>query len=102
MEAFRLGMNNIAPQITRQRLLIEGFYKRDIGEVQVKEYLLSLASKLSLRTYGSPIVHAPGGTGKQENEGYDAFLPLIDSGISTYIWTKSKFFCSRTIYLQKL
>jgi hypothetical protein len=34
----------------------------------------------------------PGGAGKKENEGYDAFLPLIDSGISLYVWTKSGFF----------
>jgi S-adenosylmethionine decarboxylase len=28
---------------------------------------------------------APSGLGKADNEGYDAFLPLIDSGISLYV-----------------
>jgi len=33
----------------------------------------------------------PGGKGKEENEGYDAFIPLIDSGISLYVWSKARF-----------
>ena len=85
-------MENIAPGITRQRLLIEGLYTCDIGEAEVEEFLTSLASELNLRYYGLPIVHAPGGAGKDDNEGFDAFLPLIDSGISLYVWTKAKFF----------
>jgi len=85
-------MENIAPEITRQRLLIEGFYSGDIGENRVRVFLTGLAGHLNLRYYGNPIVHAPGGSGKDENEGYDAFLPLIDSGISLYVWTKAQFF----------
>ena len=42
-------------------------------------------------TYDMPIVFAPGGDGRAENEGYDAFVPLIDSGISLYVWTGPKF-----------
>jgi S-adenosylmethionine decarboxylase len=30
--------------------------------------------------------------GKAENQGFDAFLPLIDSGISLYIWSSARFF----------
>ena len=29
--------------------------------------------------------------GKDENSGFDAFVPLIDSGISAYIWTQARF-----------
>ncbi|MFC6635337.1 S-adenosylmethionine decarboxylase [Microbulbifer taiwanensis] len=85
-------MKNIAPSITRKRLLIEGYYSREIGEHEVEEFLTSIASKLSLKFYGSPIVHVPESLGKEENQGFDAFLPLIDSGISIYVWTKSQFF----------
>jgi S-adenosylmethionine decarboxylase len=42
--------------------------------------------------YGEPIIFSPGGEGKEENQGYDAFVPLIDSGISVYVWTSKKFF----------
>jgi hypothetical protein len=34
---------------------------------------------------------SPGGSGRAENEGFDAFLPLIDSGISLYVWTGPRF-----------
>jgi hypothetical protein len=38
--------------------------------------------------------------GREENAGYDAFVPLIDSGISAYIWTHARFF-SIVIYTCK-
>lgn len=41
--------------------------------------------------YGEPIVFSPSSLGKAENQGYDAFVPLIDSGISVYIWSNAKF-----------
>ncbi len=44
-----------------------------------------------MRTYGEPTIHSPEGMGKDENAGFDAFIPLIDSGISLYAWTEEKF-----------
>lgn len=84
-------MKNIAPDIIRQRLLIEAFYTAEVNAELVKKYLLDLASHLNLRTYGEPIIHSPGGEGKEENQGFDAFIPLIDSGISLYVWSNKKF-----------
>ncbi|HEX5079773.1 MAG TPA: hypothetical protein VFV80_11540 [Geminicoccaceae bacterium] len=85
-------LDDIAPDIFRQRLLIEGFFGREIDEQVVRDYLLGIASHLGLRTYGDPVVFAPGaGTGRAENAGFDAFVPLIDSGISGYFWTGPKF-----------
>lgn len=45
-------------------------------------YPYDVASHLDLRTYGDAIVHASNGIGKDENDGFDALIPLIDSGIS--------------------
>jgi S-adenosylmethionine decarboxylase len=87
-------MRDLAPDITRQRLLIEGRYERELDAEAVAAYLVELASHLGLRTYGQPIVHAPGGAGKDENQGFDAFIPLIDSGISLYVWTSQRFFAA--------
>lgn len=87
-------MKDLAPEITRQRLLIEGLYTNDINEEKVEEYLLSIAKHLDLRAYGKPIIHSPEGMGKADNEGFDAFLPLIDSGISLYVWSSKKFFAA--------
>ena len=51
-----------------------------------------MAKHLQLKTYGEPTIFSPAGMDKEENQGFDAFIPLIDSGISAYIWSKDKFF----------
>ena len=93
-------MKNIAPNIFRQRLLIEGFYKIKVNEKTIKNYFETITKALKLRMYGKPIIFSPRGIGKKENQGYDAFVPLIDSGISIYIWSNAKFF-SGVIYTCK-
>ena len=84
-------MRDLAPDIVRQRLLIEGFYATDVDEDIIRDYFARLTGQLGLRTYDVPVVFAPGGEGRAENEGYDAFVPLIDSGVSLYVWTGPKF-----------
>ena len=87
-------MKDLAPDIVRQRLLIEGLYSIEVNREVVASYLSGVAADLKLRTYGTPIIHAPGGLGKEENQGFDAFIPLIDSGISLYVWSSTKFFAT--------
>jgi S-adenosylmethionine/arginine decarboxylase-like enzyme len=84
-------MQDIAPQIVRQRLLIECTYTIAVDRQKVQEYLLGLTQHLNLRVYGEPIIHSPGGEGKEINQGFDAFIPLIDSGIALYVWSNEKF-----------
>jgi len=84
-------MSKIAPNITRQRLLIEGYYSIDVDEAVIEEFFMGVTKCLSLRAYGKPIIFSPEGLGKEENQGYDAFIPLIDSGISLYVWCSDKF-----------
>lgn len=82
----------LAPEIFRKRLLIEGFFVRpDVGAETILEYLAHLTSQLGLRTYAAPIVHQTGGEGKDSNQGFDAFVPLIDSGIYVCIWSRPRF-----------
>ena len=90
--ATRSAPTDLAPDIFRQRLLIEGYFTRAVDESVIRDYLLGLAAHLGLRTYGEPVVFAPGaGEGRVENAGFDAFVPLIDSGISGYFWTGPRF-----------
>ena len=87
-----VALPNLAPDIVRQRLLIEGRWTVAVDEAAVRAYLLHLAAHLGLRTYGEPVVHAPAaGQGRPENAGFDAFVPLIDSGISGYFWSGARF-----------
>ena len=84
-------MAGLAPEIVRQRLLIEGYYEAEIDESRIESYLQGLAAHLGLRTYGNPAIFSPGGEGRTQNQGFDAFIPLIDSGISIYVWTEARF-----------
>jgi hypothetical protein len=95
------AVENIAPEVFRQRLLVEGFFQEKLTEKSIAESLLQLAGALELRTYGDPVIFQPSsGMGKRENSGFDAFVPLIDSGISGYFWTEPGFF-SMLIYTCK-
>lgn len=85
-------MRDLAPDIFRQRLLIEGWYTVDLDRDAVARYLQEAAAHLGLRTYAEPIVFSPGGLGRRENQGFDGFVPLIDSGISAYVWSGPRFF----------
>jgi S-adenosylmethionine decarboxylase len=87
-------VRDLAPDILRQRLLLEGYYSAPVDRSAVEGYLTGVAGKLGLRTYGAPIVHTPHGIGKSENQGFDAFIPLIDSGISLYVWSARQFFAA--------
>ena len=82
-------MREIAPDILRQRLLIEAYYQADIDQTLTENYLIEVAEHLGLRIYAEPIVHVTGDVG--DNQGFDGFVPLIDSGISVYVWTSKKF-----------
>ena len=85
-------MRDLAPHIVRQRLLIEGFFTVEVDRTAVDRYLHGVAAHLGLRAYGAATIFSPGGLGKAENQGFDAFLPLIDSGISLYVWSSARFF----------
>lgn len=93
-------MENLAPDIMRKRLMIEGYYDIDVDESIIKKFFTEICTSLTLRMYGEPIVFSPSGMGAQGNQGYDAFVPLIDSGISLYVWS-SKRFLSCVIYTCK-
>lgn len=85
-------MKDLAPDIFRQRLIIEGYWTITVDDQVVRDYLTGLAAAVGLTPYGDPIVFSPAsGEGRPENAGYDAFLPLIDSGISGYFWSASRF-----------
>ncbi len=85
-------MKDLAPDIVRKRLIIEGYFTNVVDKSIIEKFFNSICETLNLRKYGKPIIFSPGGEGKEENQGYDAFVPLIDSGISLYVWSNKKFF----------
>jgi len=85
-------MRTLAPHILRQRLLMEGIYTTDVDRDALARYMSGLAVHLDMRAYGEPVIYSPAGVGKAENQGFDAFLPLIDSGIAAYVWSSARLF----------
>lgn len=84
-------LTDIAPEIFRKRLLFEGYFGIEVSADTVRKYFSHITTELGLRTYGDPIVHTTGGAGKEVNEGFDGFVPLIDSGIYISVWVNPKF-----------
>jgi S-adenosylmethionine decarboxylase len=84
-------MRDLAPSIVRQRLLIEGIIGIEVDPAVIRDYFSEITRALNLRTYSEPIIYSPGDIGKEANQGYDAFVPLIDSGIALYVWSKERF-----------
>jgi len=66
--AYCVGIENLAPDIVRQRPLIEGIYTIDVDESAITRYFDEVTTALALRTYGGPTIFAPRGEGSEENE----------------------------------
>lgn len=84
-------IKDLATDITRKRLLLEGFYSISVNEKQIESYFNKISKKLNVHMYSKPIIFSTGDNDASKNSGYDAFVPLFDSGISCYVWTKIKF-----------
>jgi len=84
-------VKNLAPQIFRQRLLVEGYTTARVDRQMLEATLNGLAEHLGLRAYAAPVIFSPGDAARADNQGFDAFLPLADSGISLYYWAGARF-----------
>ena len=93
----RIALTTIAPEIYRKRLLVEGYFRSVVTHDALSAYFERITRELGLRTYGEPIIHRTSGEGKAANEGYDGFVPLIDSGIYIAAWINPRFL-STVIY----
>jgi len=87
----RTPLTDIAPDIFRKRLLVEGFYSREVSAETLETYFEWITAGLGLKTYGAPVIHRTSGQGKELNEGFDGFVPLIDSGIYVAVWVNRRF-----------
>jgi S-adenosylmethionine decarboxylase len=84
-------MKDLAPGIYRQRLLIEGIYEIDVHIETIHQFFSKLLSGIGANAAGDAIVNSSLGQGKPENQGIEAFIPLIESGVALYTWQSSRF-----------
>lgn len=87
----RTALTTIAPEIFRKRLLVEGFFDAVVDRDTLLRYFAHITGELGLRTYGEPVIHRTSGAGKAVNEGFDGFVPLVDSGIYIAVWINPRF-----------
>lgn len=88
-------MKDLAPDIYRQRLVIEGYPTTTITDVQIKDYLAQLADVLDMKTILAPITH------KSSMFGWAGWIHWETSGAHFYAWDNPRLFFSVDIYTCK-
>jgi hypothetical protein len=85
-------MRDLAPQITRQRLVIEGICPMPITDTQIKDYLKQLSDVLKMRTLIEPVTH------RSDLYGWAGWIHWEASGAHFYAWEQPLQFLSVDIY----
>jgi S-adenosylmethionine decarboxylase len=86
---------DLAPDIYRQRLVIEGFPGSIISDEQITDYLTQLSGVLKMRTLISPVTH------RSEKFGWAGWIHWETSGAHFYAWERPSLFFSVDIYTCK-
>ena len=90
--------SNLAPEIFRKRLIIEGKYTVDIASSQfVEDFLNDLSQEMKMTIIAGPFVSSATGKAIPLHDGFEGSLVWAESGANTYIWSNSKF-CTVDIY----
>lgn len=88
-------MRDLAPEIYRQRAVIEGYPKETLTAEQIKEYLKKLSDVLDMITLIEPVTH------RSDLYGEAAWIHWETSGAHFYAWDVPKLFFSVDIYTCK-
>jgi hypothetical protein len=89
------GMVDLAPEIYRQRLVVEGLVEAPIGAQQIEQYLSELSSVLDMVTLLAPVTH------QSETYGWAGWIHWETSGAHFYGWDQPRLFFSVDIYTCK-
>lgn len=88
-------MQDLAPEIYRQRLVIEGYPSKIIVDQEIKDYLKQLSVVLKMKTLIDPITH------RSDKYGEAGWIHWETSGAHFYAWEQPKLFFSVDIYTCK-
>jgi S-adenosylmethionine/arginine decarboxylase-like enzyme len=89
------GFEDLAPQILRQRLVIEGYPERPISDAAIKSYLTELSDFIGMRTLIEPVTH------RSDLYGWAGWIHWETSGAHFYAWEQPLLFFSVDIYTCK-
>ncbi len=88
-------MQDLAPQIYRQRAVIEGYPKKAITDEEIKTYLKKLSAVLKMKALIDPVTH------RSDLYGEAAWIHWETSGAHFYAWDQPLLFFSVDIYTCK-
>jgi hypothetical protein len=89
------GMVDLAPEIYRQRLVVEGLVCEPIGSAQITAYLSELSDVLDMVTLLEPVTH------QSDTYGWAGWIHWETSGAHFYAWDQPRLFFSVDIYTCK-
>lgn len=89
------GMVDLAPEILRQRLVVEGLVTAPIPAEQIEEYLSELSGVLDMVTLLKPVTH------QSDTYGWAGWIHWETSGAHFYGWDQPRLFFSVDIYTCK-
>lgn len=88
-------MKDLAPEILRQRLVIEGYPAKNINAEDIFEYLSALSPEIGMKTILPPVTHLSG------TYGWAGWIHWETSGAHFYAWDRPRLFFSVDIYTCK-
>lgn len=89
------GMVDLAPEIYRQRLVVEGLVTEPITAAQIEAYLSELSTVLEMTTLLHPVTH------QSDTYGWAGWIHWETSGAHFYGWDQPRLFFSVDIYTCK-
>ncbi|MBP6005618.1 S-adenosylmethionine decarboxylase [Candidatus Saccharibacteria bacterium] len=88
-------MKDLAPDIYRQRLVLEGYPSKTVEDNDIKDYLSRLSDVLDMHTLLSPVTH------RSDKFGWAGWIHWETSGAHFYAWEQPRLFFSVDIYTCK-
>lgn len=79
-------MQDLAPTIHRQRLVIEGYPKQTITSKNIKEYLSGLSRVINMKRLNQPVTH------RSDKFGWAGWIHWETSGAHFYAWEEPLFY----------
>ena len=86
---------DLAPDIHRQRLVIEGVPARPIGAAQIRRYLSALSVETGMVQLLEPVTH------RSDRYGWAGWIHWETSGAHFYAWEQPRLFFSVDVYTCK-
>ena len=95
LQAAADGWHDLAPDILRQRLVIEGVPARPVDDVLIRSYLSALSRAVDMVQLLEPVTH------RSDLYGWAGWIHWETSGAHFYAWEQPRLFFSVDVYTCK-